>query len=173
MQRFATIKPKNTNLTNSIYKFTVKDIAGNDFALSQFQGKKLLIVNVASECGLTSQYEQLEELYSATNRGDFEIVGFPANNFDGQEPGTDEEILDFCRTNFGTSFHMMSKVSVKGNDQHALYHYLTHQSENGKEDVKMLWNFQKFLVDESGQFVKSVHPDTLPIDDEILSWVNG
>jgi len=160
-------------LTNSIYSFTVKDITGKDFPLSQFQGKKLLVVNVASECGLTSQYEQLEELYSSTNRDEFEIVGFPANNFGGQEPGTDKEIMDFCTTNFGTSFHMMSKISVKGNDQHELYQFLTQEANNGVEDVKMLWNFQKILVDEKGNFVKSVHPDTLPIDDEILSWVNG
>ena len=156
----------------SVHQFTLKTITGDSVSLSSYKGKKLLIVNVASECGLTSQYEQLEELYSATDRDKFEIIGIPANNFGGQEPGTDEEILKFCTTNFGTSFPMMGKVSVKGPEQHELYKYLTSKDENGVEDVEMIWNFQKILVDEAGLLVKSVHPKTLPIDDEILNWVN-
>ncbi|MBL4703283.1 MAG: glutathione peroxidase [Flavobacteriales bacterium] len=157
----------------TIHSFSVKNIQNEKVDLSQFKGKKLLIVNLASECSLTSQYEQLEELYSATNRDQFEIIGFPANNFGAQEPGTNEEILNFCTTNFGTSFHVMSKISVKGDDQHELYQFLTQKEKNGVEDVEMIWNFQKFLIDEEGSFVKSVHPNTLPIDDEIQEWINS
>ena len=157
----------------TIHSFSVENIQNEKVDLSQFKGKKLLIVNLASECSLTSQYEQLEELYSATNRDQFEIIGFPANNFGAQEPGNNEEILNFCTTNFGTSFHVMSKISVKGDDQHELYQFLTQKEKNGVEDVEMIWNFQKFLIDEEGSFVKSVHPNTLPIDDEIQEWINS
>ncbi len=157
----------------SVHKYSLKTIEGNDILLSEFSGKKLLIVNVASECGLTPQYEQLEELYSATDRDQFEIIGIPANNFGGQEPGSNEEIAAFCQTNFGTTFPMMAKISVTGEDQHELYQYLTKKSLNGIADVEMVWNFQKMLIDEDGRLVKSVHPQTLPIDDEIVNWING
>lgn len=157
----------------SIHNFTVKAIDGTDFDLSGLKGRKVLVINVASECGFTSQYEQLEELYSATERDQFEIIGFPANNFGGQEPGTNEEIQTFCTTNFGTSFPLMAKISVKGTDQHPLYKYLTSKEQNGVEDVEMVWNFQKILVDEEGNYVKSLSPATLPIDDEVLNWING
>jgi len=156
-----------------IHQFTVRTITGQDFDFAQLEGKKVLVVNVASECGLTPQYEQLEELYSSTSRNKFEIIGFPANNFGGQEPGSNEEIADFCATNFGTSFPMMAKISVVGEDQHELYQYLTKRSLNGVADIEMEWNFQKILVDENGRLVKSVHPKTLPIDDEIVNWING
>ena len=157
----------------SVHKYSLKTIEGNNILLSEFSGKKLLIVNVASECGLTPQYEQLEELYSATDRNQFEIIGIPANNFGGQEPDSNEEIAAFCQTNFGTTFPMMAKISVTGEDQHELYQYLTKKSLNGIADVEMVWNFQKMLIDENGRLVKSVHPQTLPIDDEIVNWING
>jgi glutathione peroxidase len=156
-----------------IHQFTVKTIDGQDFDLAQLEGKKVLVVNVASECGLTPQYEQMEELYSMTSRDKFEIIGVPANNFGGQEPGTNEEIASFCNSNFGTTFPMMAKISVTGNDQHELYQYLTKRSLNGVADIEMVWNFQKILVDVNGQLVKTVHPKTLPIDDEIVNWING
>jgi len=157
----------------SVHDYAIEAINGDEVQLSDFKGKKLLIVNVASECGLTPQYEQLEELYSATSREQFEIIGVPANNFGGQEPGTNQEIANFCSTNFGTTFPMMAKLSVTGEDQHELYQYLTKRSLNGVADIEMVWNFQKILVDENGQLVKTVHPKTLPIDDEIVNWING
>ncbi len=156
----------------SLHDFTVIDIEGNPFELSQLNGKKVMVVNTASECGFTSQYEQMEELYSSTDRDRFEIVAFPANNFGGQEPGSNEQIAEFCRLNFDVSFPLMEKISVKGEDQHPVYQFLTSKEQNGVTDVEMVWNFQKLLVDENGQFVKSLSPDTLPIDDEILTWIN-
>ncbi|MFN3918026.1 MAG: glutathione peroxidase [Flavobacteriales bacterium] len=166
-----------TNQSNStqmnLHNFTVKDINGNDFALSQLKGKKVLIVNTASECGLTPQYKQLQELYEMYGSDKFTIIGFPANNFGGQEPGTDKEIAGFCEKNYGVTFPMMAKISVTGEDQHEVYQFLTQESKNGVEDVKMVWNFQKILIDENGHFVKSVHPRTSVLEDEVLNWIKG
>lgn len=157
----------------SLHDFTVKDIKGNDVDLSKFKGKKVLVVNTASECGLTPQYEQLEKLYSETDRNNFEIVGFPANNFGSQEPGSNEEIAEFCSSNYGVKFPMMAKISVKGDDQHSLYSWLTSESKKNDQHEEVKWNFHKFLVDESGEFVKSVEPTTEPMDKEITNWING
>lgn len=154
----------------NLHDFKVRAIDGSEFALAQLKGKKVLIVNTASECGLTPQYEQLQELYDNTSRDKLEIVAFPANNFGGQEPGTNEEIATFCQENYGVTFPVMSKVSVKGNDIHPLFNWLTDKSENGRADIDITWNFQKFLIDENGQLVKSIGPQTLPIDEEVLGW---
>ena len=159
------------NGQKSFHDFIVTNIEGNEFALSQLKGKKVLVVNTASKCGLTPQYEQLEILYQEFGGDDFVILGFPANNFMKQEPGTDEEILDFCRKNYGVSFPMMSKISVKGEDIHPLYFWLTNKSENGKMDSKVKWNFQKFLIDEDGKLVGVVSPGKSPYSDKILSWI--
>ena len=115
----------------SFYDFTVKDIGGKDFPLSQLKGKKVLVVNTASKCGFTPQYEGLEDLYKKYGGDDFVIIGFPANNFANQEPGSNEEIASFCKLNYGVTFPMMSKISVKGDDQAPLYKWLTSKSENG------------------------------------------
>lgn len=155
----------------SIYQFTVKDIEGEDFDFADLKGKKMLIVNTASECGYTGQYENLEKLYQEYKDQDFVIVGFPANNFGGQEPGSDEEIATFCEANFGVSFPMMSKVSVIGDDQHPLYQFLTEKSKNGEMDSEIKWNFHKYLIDEEGHVVETYESKVLPDGPEITSWI--
>ena len=157
----------------SLHDFTVKSIDGKDFDLSQLKGKKVIVVNVASECGLTPQYENLQELYDQFGGEKFEIIAFPANDFGAQEPGTNEEINGFCSKNYGVSFPVMSKISVIGDDQHEVYQFLTQQAKNGLGDHEMLWNFQKFLVDENGELVRNVPPQTLPIDESIINWINS
>jgi len=156
---------------NSLYDFTVTDINGNDFALSQLAGKKVMVVNTASKCGLTPQYEDLERLYKEYSEKGFVIIGFPANNFMGQEPGTNEEIKQFCREKYHVSFPMMSKISVKGDDMHALYRWLTSSDLNGKEDSEVTWNFQKYLIDDKGQLVAHHTPRTKPFDKDIIDWI--
>lgn len=155
----------------SIHEFKVEDINGEIFDFASLKGKKILIVNTASECGLTPQYEQLEELYSSYKDSSFIVIGFPANNFMEQEPGTNKEIAEFCLKNYGVSFPMMSKISVKGDDMHVLYKFLTQKSENGVEDSEVRWNFQKYLLDEEGKLVKVIGPRTLPTDPEIVKWI--
>lgn len=157
----------------TLHSFTVKDIEGNDFALSQFQGKKVLVVNVASKCGLTPQYEDLQALYEQYGGENFVIVGFPANNFMSQEPGSNAEIKQFCTSNYGVSFPMMEKISVKGDDQHELYKWLTQKSENGVLDTKVKWNFQKFMIDEEGKIVDVAYPREKPKSEKIVSWITG
>ncbi len=155
----------------SFYDFVVKDIEGNAFDLSTLKGKKVLVVNTASKCGLTPQYEQLQQLYDKYGGEKFVIIGFPANNFNEQEPGTDAEIAQFCQMNYGVSFPMMSKISVKGEDMHPLYKWLTSQKENGVLDSEVQWNFQKYLIDENGNLVDMVAPKVKPDDEKIVGWI--
>jgi len=155
----------------SFYDFTVKDINGEDFSLAQLKGKKVLIVNTASKCGFTPQYEGLEKLYKKYGSEDFMIIGFPANNFARQEPGTNEEIAEFCSLNYGVTFPMMSKISVKGDDIHPLYAWLTSEEINGVEDSKVKWNFQKYLIDEKGSLIGHLGPKQKPDSEEILSFI--
>jgi len=159
--------------SKSLYDFTVKSINGEDFDLSQLKGKKVLVVNTASKCGLTPQYEELEKLHEIYGGDKFEIIGFPANNFGKQEPGTNDEIKEFCQINYGVSFPMMSKISVKGDDMHPLYQWLTRKSENQKMDSEVSWNFQKYLIDENGQLVDVLSPKTTPMDEKIIHWINS
>lgn len=155
------------------HDFVVTDIEGNDFALSQLAGKKVMVVNTASKCGLTPQYEGLEKLYKEFGGDDFVIIGFPANNFLKQEPGSNAEIAEFCSLNYGVSFPMMSKISVKGKDMHPLYQWLTSKEKNGVEDSKVSWNFQKYLIGKDGKLEKVISPKTKPYDAEILNWIKG
>ncbi|MDR1645681.1 MAG: glutathione peroxidase [Tannerellaceae bacterium] len=157
----------------NFYDFAVRSIDGKTLSLSEFKGKKVLVVNVASRCGLTPQYKQLQELYDAYGKGDFVIIGFPANNFGAQEPGTNEEIREFCTLNYGVTFPMMEKISVKGDDIAPLYQWLTRKSENGKQDAEVTWNFQKFLIDENGDWAATFEPRTLPNAPEIIRWIEG
>jgi glutathione peroxidase len=157
--------------TKTLYDFEAKTIDGKEFDFSSLKGKKVLVVNTASKCGYTPQYEQLQKLYDQSGGGDFEIIGFPANNFMGQEPGSNDEIAGFCQKNYGVTFTMMEKVSVKGKDQHPLYTWLTEKDQNGVEDAKVKWNFQKFLIDENGGYVKSLASGTSPLDKEVTSWL--
>ena len=155
----------------SFHDFEVLDIEGNALSLSQFKGKKVLVVNVASECGLTPQYEGLQELYKTYGEDNFVIIGFPANNFMGQEPGSNEEILDFCSNTYNVTFPMMAKISVKGKEQHPLYAWLTNADENGVTDAQVTWNFQKFLIGEDGQWLTYFSPKVEPLSEEIVNWL--
>jgi glutathione peroxidase len=155
----------------NFYDFTVQTIDGKEFPLSGLKGKKVLVVNVASKCGLTPQYEQLQDLYETYGGDDFTIIGFPANNFGKQEPGTNEEIQQFCRLNYGVTFPMMAKISVAGDDKDAVYKWLTEKSQNGKEDAEVTWNFQKFMIDENGNWAGMLPPKTNPKAEEIISWI--
>ena len=157
----------------TIYQFKVEDLSGDSFDFSTLKGKKILVVNTASECGLTPQYEQLQEIYEKYKDKNFVIVGFPANNFGAQEPGTNQQIATFCQKNYGVTFPMMAKISVKGSDMHPVYQFLTQKAKNGLEDSEVQWNFQKYLINENGELVKVVSPRTLPTDAEIVNWIEG
>jgi glutathione peroxidase len=157
----------------SIYTFKVKDLSGNEFDFATLKGKKILIVNTASECGLTPQYEQLQAVYEKYKDSNFVIVGFPANNFGAQEPGTNAEIGAFCKKNYGVTFPMMEKISVKGSDMHVLYQFLTQKSKNGLKDSEVEWNFQKYLIDEKGHLAEVMSPRVLPNDSSIINWIEG
>lgn len=155
----------------SFYDFTVKTIDGKELPLSSLKGKKVLVVNVASKCGFTPQYAKLQELYTKYGKDNFVIIGFPANNFLHQEPGSNEEIKEFCTLNYGVTFPMMAKISVKGKDMAPLYQWLTQKSENGVQDAKVGWNFHKFLIDENGKWVASYGSSTDPLSKEIVEWI--
>ncbi len=157
----------------NIYQFQVEDLEGNTFDFSTLKGKKILIVNTASECGLTPQYEQLQAIYEKYKDKNLVIVGFPANNFGSQEPGTNQQIATFCQKNYGVTFPMMAKISVKGNDMHAVYQFLTQKAKNGLEDSEVQWNFQKYLINEKGELDKVISPRTLPTDAEIVNWIES
>lgn len=154
-----------------IYQFSVKDLFGKNFDFSSLEGKKIMVVNTASKCGLTPQYKDLQALYEKYKDQNFVIVGFPANNFMNQEPGTNEEIAEFCEVNYGVTFPMMSKISVKGDDIHHVYQFLTQMDRNGFADSEVQWNFQKYLIDEEGYLVNVIKPKTSPMDKEIIDWI--
>ena len=150
----------------SIYDFELDSLSGDEISLSEFEGNVLLIVNTASECGYTPQYKELQELYETYNEEGFYVLGFPANNFGGQEPGSDEEIAQFCELNYGVTFPMFSKISVKGDDQHPLYQYLT-QADNPDFTGEIGWNFEKFLIDRNGNIVRRFKSNVTPMGDEL------
>ncbi len=158
---------------SSIHSFTTKTIEGDVFEMSSLKGHKVLIINTASKCGFTSQYEQLQQLYETYKDQNFTIIGFPANNFLNQEPGTNEEILEFCQVNYGVTFPLMTKISVRGADIDPIFEWLTTKDKNGVSDRSVSWNFQKFLIDENGFLVDVFSPRTSPLDDEIVNWVKG
>jgi len=162
-----------TKPADNIYDFTVKDISGNDFNFSDLKGKKIMIVNTASKCGYTKQYESLQKLYTEYKDTGFIIIGFPANNFLKQEPGTNEEIASFCQINYGVTFPMMEKISVKGKTIHPIYKYLTKKEQNGVLDSKVGWNFQKYLIGEEGKLEKMIKPGVDPLDEEITNWITN
>lgn len=151
--------------------FVVKDIKGADYDLSQHKGKVVMIVNVASKCGLTKQYAALEKLYRDNKDQGFVVVGFPANNFNGQEPGTNEEIATFCTTKYDVTFPLMSKISVKGDDKAPLYQYLTEEATAGDLAGEIGWNFGKFLVDKDGKLIARFEPKTTPDAKEVTEAV--
>lgn len=157
----------------NIYDFVVEDINGKEVSMSEFKGKRMLVVNTASKCGLTPQYEGLEKLYQEYGGDNFIIIGFPANNFLNQEPGDDEEIAEFCQKNYGVSFLMMSKISVKGDDIHPLYKWLTSKKMNGVMDADVRWNFQKFMLNEKGELVDVAYPREKPYSKKIINWLEN
>ena len=157
----------------TLHDFTVQTIDGEEFDLSELKGKKVLVVNTASKCGLTPQYEDLQKLYEKYGSDDFVIVGFPANNFMSQEPGTNSEIKQFCTSEFNVTFPMMAKISVKGDGIHPLYAWLTQKELNGKMDSKVKWNFQKYLIDEKGNLVDIAYPKINPLDEKIVDWIKN
>jgi glutathione peroxidase len=160
-----------TQSTPSLYDFTVKTIDGKEFSLKALKGKKIMIVNTASKCGLTPQYEQLQSLFEEYGGDKFVIIGFPANNFLSQEPGTNEEIKEFCDSKYGVAFPMMEKISVKGDDIHPLYKWLTNKSLNGVQDSDVKWNFQKYLIDENGTLVSVIPPKESPLSEQVTKWL--
>ncbi len=157
----------------SFYDIQVKTIDGNDFDLSTFRGKKLLVVNVASKCGLTPQYKQLEELYKEYKNQNFEVLAFPSSDFANQEYSDSQKILSFCKKNYGVTFPIFEKVSVRGKSKHFIYQWLTEKNKNGKKNVSVLWNFQKFTIDENGQWVDYFSPTTSPKSKKIVKWINS
>jgi len=158
---------------NSIYSYTVESIDGKKVSLESYKGKVILVVNVASKCGYTPQYEDLQALYEKYNTKGLEILGFPSNDFMGQEPGSNEEISSFCKKNYGVTFPMFSKVQVKGKEMAPLYEFLTKQTLNGVSDSKVKWNFQKYLIDKNGHLVKHFSPGTNPLDQSLLTEIEG
>ena len=157
----------------SIHAFVVKNLQGNDFDFSTLKGKKVLIVNTASKCGLTPQYEKLQKIYDNYKSDNFEIIGFPANNFLWQEPGNSNDIQEFCSVNYGVTFPMMEKISVKGKNIHPVYEFLTKKSKNGVKNSSVKWNFQKYLLNENGELEKVISPKTQPDDRSITAWIEG
>lgn len=161
----------NADITiDSVYEFKPTNINGKEIPLSEYEGKVLLIVNTASKCGYTPQYEGLQALYEKYNDQGVEVLGFPANNFGGQEPGTDEEIKQFCKVNYDVTFPMFSKVSVKGDDKHPLFQYLT-SADNADFKGEIKWNFEKFLIGKDGTLQRRFRSDVEPESDEIIKAI--
>jgi glutathione peroxidase len=157
----------------SFYDLKTTDIDGRPFNFSSLRGKKVLIVNTASQCGNTPQYEKLQQLYDEYKSGNFVIIGFPANNFGAQEPGSNKEIREFCTNNYKVTFPMMEKISVKGKDIDPVYRWLCNKSENGVMDTTVTWNFQKFMIDQQGRLVGTIPPSESPMSEKIISWIKS
>lgn len=157
----------------SFYDLTATTIDGDTYAFSELKGKRLLIVNTASKCGYTPQYEGLQELHNAYGGEDFIILGFPSNDFGFQEPGSEEKIADFCEKNYGVTFQMMSKVKTSAKGGHPVYQWLCNASQNGVSDAKVSWNFNKFLIDENGRWTAHHASRVEPMSAEITSFARG
>ncbi len=165
-----TPTPAADPIPKSIYDFKVEGLEGDTIDFAAFRGKKILIVNTASECGFTPQYEGLETLYKQY-KGKLVIVGFPANNFGAQEPGSNSDIAAFCQKNYGVSFPMAAKISVKGDDVAPIYQWLTRKEHNGYKNSSVMWNFQKYLINEKGQLVEIFSSIKSPMSAEVKKAV--
>jgi glutathione peroxidase len=163
---------KGFTQSSDFYDFRVKTLEGKEFDFALLKGKKVMIVNTASKCGFTPQYEDLEELYEEF-QGELVIIGFPANNFMNQEPGSATDIRKFCSENYGVTFPMMEKISVKGSDMHPLYKWLTSKDKNGVMDSEVKWNFQKYLIDENGKLVDVIYSREKPSSEKVISWITS
>jgi len=159
--------------TSSIHQFTANSIEGKPIDFSSFKGTKILIVNTASECGLTPQFKDLQELYDKYKGENFMIIGFPTNDFMKQDPGSNTEIKSFCERNYGVTFLMMEKIVVKGTNIHPVYKWLTSKSENGVMSSHVKWNFQKYMIDENGHLIGVVGPTKKPDSPRILKWIGS
>jgi glutathione peroxidase len=168
-----TLLAVNETTTSEFHNFKVADLMGADFDFAALKGKRVLIVNTASKCGFTSQYKDLQELYTKYGGERFEIIGFPSNDFGQQEPGSSQEIAEFCTQNYGVSFPMMEKIAVKGDAIHPVYQWLTNKALNGVSDASVKWNFTKFLVDENGNWVATYGSMTSPTSKEIVKFASG
>jgi len=158
--------------TSGFYDFKVKTLEGGTFDFSSLKGKKVMVVNTASKCGFTPQYKDLEEVY-VKYQDNLVILGFPANNFASQEPGTAAEIRKFCTENYGVTFPLMEKISVKGDDMAPIYKWLTSKAKNGVMDSEVKWNFQKYLIDENGKLVDVVYSKDKPTSDKVIAWITS
>jgi glutathione peroxidase len=158
--------------TTGFYDFKLKTLEGNDFDFSTLKGKKVMVVNTASKCGFTPQYEDLEALYEEY-KDELVIIGFPANNFANQEPGSASEIRQFCEQKYGVTFPIMEKISVKGKDMHPLYQWLTLKEKNGVMDSDVKWNFQKYLIDENGKLVDVLYSREKPGSEKTIAWLTS
>lgn len=168
----AQIRDDSDKPKKSFYSFKMNSIDGEPIDFKKYKGKKVLLVNVASKCGYTPQYGELEELSQKYGKN-LVVLGFPANNFGGQEPGSNEEIQEFCKKNYGVKFQMFEKVSVTGQDQHPLYQWLSKKELNGWNDEAPKWNFTKYLVNEKGELIKVFTSKVKPTDKEVLEAINS
>jgi glutathione peroxidase len=168
---FATSVLTGIAQSSGFYDFKVKTLEGKDFDFASLKGKKVMIENTASKCGFTPQYEDLEKLYEQYGQK-LVIIGFPANNFMNQEPGNALEIRQFCSEKYGVTFPMMEKISVKGNDMHPLYKWLTSKDKNGVMDSEVKWNFQKYLIDENGKLVDVIYTREKPGSEKVIAWLS-
>ena len=158
---------------STFHALSALDIHGKTLSMQELKGRKVMVVNTASECGYTPQYEQLQELYEAYKDKGLVIIGFPCNQFGGQEPGSEQQIESFCQKNYGVTFPLMSKVEVKGDGQHLVYQWLSSKEQNGVMDSSVKWNFHKYLVDENGNLVMSLESGVSPLDERVLAWLDG
>lgn len=164
-------KAQNDKTMQTIYDYKVEDISGETFDFATLKGKKILVVNTASECGFTPQFEGLEALYQKYKDDNFVIVGFPSNDFGQQDPGSNKEIAEFCKINYGVTFPMMSKISVKGDSIAPIYQFLTQKELNGKKNSSVKWNFQKYIINEDGTLEDYFYSITIPDSKKITKWI--
>lgn len=164
---------KTTQQMKTIYPYTFEDINGDQFNFEELKGKKVLILNTASKCGYTKQYDALEKVYQQYKSEDFVVIGFPSDNFGGQEFDNNEEIANFCKLNYGVSFPLMSKSDVKGTNQNDLFKFLTKKSLNGRSDFDVKWNFTKFLINSDGTLEASYPSSITPDDPKIINWIEN
>lgn len=155
---------------SSIHQFSIEGLTGGKINFADFKGKKILVVNVASECGFTPQYKDLQELQDKYAEK-LVVIGMPCNDFGGQEPGTGEEIQQFCQKNYGVTFPITSKVAIKGDQKHAIYDWLTHEAKNGVQNASVKWNFHKFLLNEQGQLIDDFGSMKKPMSDDITTYL--
>ncbi|QZE15974.1 glutathione peroxidase [Halosquirtibacter laminarini] len=170
---FAIVKPKLAISQESFYDYEVETIDGDIISMSQFKGKKILIVNTASKCGFTSQYKQLQDIYLKYKDLGFVIIGFPCNDFGKQEPEKEDKIKSFCSINYGVTFPMMSKIHVKGDNKSPLYEWLTSKKLNNVKSSSVKWNFQKYAINRDGTLHDYYYPTTKPDSQKIIKWIEG